>query len=148
MGSKTEKDMRLSSLTPSRSLVINFPFASVWRPVWQRHNLWFLLKQVMYRDRPSWLKDIKEWRLSPFFSHLFQYSITFMLRIMCLFLNFSLSRFNFQPLVLGMLFFTRSISPSLLPVKVLEHCNQSTRQSSFWNCKYYLFKLFYLKHFL
>lgn len=116
MEGKTEKDMRLSSLTPSRSLVINFPFTSGWRPIWQKHILWVLLKQVMYRDRPALFKDIKEWRLCSFFSHLFQYSITFMLLIMCLILNLNLSRFNFQPLVLGMLFLTRLSSPLLATI--------------------------------
>lgn len=113
MEGKTEKDMRLSSLTPFRSLVINFPFTSGWRPVWQKHNLYFFLEQVVFRDRPV---DLKEWRLSPFFSHLFQYSVTFMLRIMCLILNLNLSRFDFQPLVLGVLFFTTLSSPSLATI--------------------------------
>lgn len=101
------------------SLVINFPFTSGWGPVtwvWQKHNLWFLLKQVLCRDRQAWFKDIKKWRLSPFSGHLFQYSVTLMVRNMCLILNLNLSRFNFQPLVLGMLFFTRLSSPSLATV--------------------------------
>lgn len=147
--------MKLSSLTPSRFLVINFPFTSGWRSVtsvWQKHNLWFLLKQVFCRDRQAWFKDIRKWRRSPFSGHLFQYPVTLTVRNMCHILNLNLSRFNFQPLVLGLLFFTRLSSPLLATIfclwKFLNTVIKLQCNLPFWYPNHYLFKLFYLRHFL